>query len=91
MFNQGFPYNYVVAVDSKPFSAAPAPILDALQRLAWAGNKSVGDGTFQGFNELLAVGYFEEGKMNVSSIISISSCPPSTERLSSIMTMVKRS
>ena len=61
------PYKYVVEVDSKSFGGAPQPILDALQRLTWAGKRTVGDGTFREFNELLAVGYFEEGKMDVSS------------------------
>ncbi|MCJ1400048.1 hypothetical protein MMC11_003251 [Xylographa trunciseda] len=61
--NYGMPYKYVVAVDSKGFNEAPAPIIDALKSLEWAARQSVHDNTFKSFNELLAVGYFEDGKM----------------------------
>ncbi|MCJ1286510.1 hypothetical protein MMC26_005856 [Xylographa opegraphella] len=61
--NYGMPYKYVVAVDSKAFSEAPAPIISALKQLQLAAKVSVHDGSFTSFNELLAVGYFEEGKM----------------------------
>ncbi|MCJ1389057.1 hypothetical protein MMC18_001911 [Xylographa bjoerkii] len=61
--NYGMPYKYVVAVDSKGFSEAPPPIIHALKGLEWAAHKSVQDKTFKAFNELLAVGYFEDGKM----------------------------
>ena len=57
------PYKYVVAVDSKGFNEAPPPIISALKRLEWAASASVH--TFKTFNELLAVGYFEDGKMGV--------------------------
>lgn len=60
------PYKYVVAVDSKGFREAPKEILRALHRLTWAGEQSVTDGSFNKFNELLTVGYFEEQKMGVS-------------------------
>lgn len=61
--NYGMPYKYVVAVDSKSFGEAPKAILRALHRLTWAGEQAVTDGTFQKFNELLTVGYFQEQKM----------------------------
>lgn len=63
---QGMPYKYVVDVNSKPFAAAPKPILDALHRLTWAGQKSVSDGTFLPFNEMLTLGYFEGQKIGVT-------------------------
>ncbi|MCJ1383484.1 hypothetical protein MMC17_006598 [Xylographa soralifera] len=61
--NYGMPYKYIVAVDSKGFNEAPAPVISALKRLEWGAKASVRDGSFLSFNELLAVGYFEEGKM----------------------------
>lgn len=68
------PYKYVVAVDSKSFGEAPKAILRALHRLTWAGEQAVTDGTFQKFNELLTVGYFQEQKMGVSC--SLRNVPP---------------
>jgi hypothetical protein len=86
--NYGAMYKYVVAVASKTFEDAPDPILLALKRMTWAGEravkltaKSVKDlseertepfGLTEGlnfdfvpFNELLALGYFEEDKIGV--------------------------
>lgn len=63
---QGMPYNYIVAVDSKPFKGAPKAIMNGLNRLTWAGKHTVGDTTFLQFNELLALGYFEEQSIGVS-------------------------
>ncbi len=60
------PYKYVVDVDSKSFSEAPPVILNALNRLTWAGQQSNGVGQFQNYNELLTLGYFEEQKIGVS-------------------------
>ena len=60
------PYKFVTAVDSKPFSDAPKPVIDALRRLTWAGQKSVDGDEFAKFNELLVLGYFEEQTINVS-------------------------
>ncbi|KAL9119086.1 MAG: hypothetical protein Q9187_004357, partial [Circinaria calcarea] len=62
--NFGLPYKYVTETVTAGFSEAPVPILAALKRLSWAGRKIVGENTFQAFNELLAVGYFECGKMD---------------------------
>ena len=66
---EGMPYKYVVPTHSAPFNEAPAPILEALRRMLWAGQHAVPEGAFQAFNELLAVGYFEGMKMGVSSAI----------------------
>lgn len=63
---QGMPYKYVVSVDSKPFRGAPQVVMDGLNRLTWAGKHTVGDATFLQFNELLALGYFEDQSIGVS-------------------------
>ena len=63
--SQGMHYKYVVAVGSKSFKEAPLPVIDALHRLNWAAEHSVGGDQFKEFNELLAVGYFEGSAMNV--------------------------
>ncbi|KAF3396404.1 hypothetical protein F1880_006750 [Penicillium rolfsii] len=63
--NYGVPYKYVVSVDSKAFSDAPAEIMTALGRLSWATEQAVtrvGD-QYQPPNELLALGYFEKMKI----------------------------
>lgn len=67
---QGVPYKYVVSVDSKAFSDAPAEILTALSRLSWATEKAVTrvGGQYQPPNELLALGYFEQMKIGVSRV-----------------------
>ncbi|KAK1470413.1 hypothetical protein CCUS01_17443 [Colletotrichum cuscutae] len=39
--NWGAPYKFVVAVDSKPFSAAPEAFIGALKRMEWAGEVSI--------------------------------------------------
>ena len=68
--NFGLPYDYDVKTDDTAFKDAPMLILDALQRLSWAGKYAVGDDCKE-FNEILAVGYFEEGKMDVSTSTSM--------------------
>ena len=60
------PYKYIVSVDSKSFSEAHPTIMKVLHRLSWAAQQVVHDGSFTEFNELLAVGYFEDQRMNVS-------------------------
>lgn len=65
---QGLPYEYIVDVDSKGFRDAPPPILRALHRLSWAGKECVTDGSFQKFNELLAIGYMEDQSISVSHV-----------------------
>ncbi|KAI9756288.1 MAG: hypothetical protein M1815_003872 [Lichina confinis] len=62
--NFGMPYKYIVSVDSKSFSEAHPTIMNVLHRLSWAAQKVVHDGSFTEFNELLAVGYFEDQRMN---------------------------
>ncbi|KAI9852723.1 MAG: hypothetical protein M1838_005918 [Thelocarpon superellum] len=57
--NFGMPYDYNVAVASRPFVDAPVPLLEAVQRLSWAGASSVEGEGFVPFNELLALGYVE--------------------------------
>ena len=66
----------MVAVGSESFRAAPAEIRDAMQCLEWAASSSVPYETNQGFNEMLAVGYFESNKMGVSVLFSHSLCHP---------------
>jgi hypothetical protein len=47
---------------------APDVIIKALKRLTWAGKETVVDKkeSFQEFNEMLTVGYFEKSHMSVS-------------------------
>ena len=66
--NYGMPYKYVVSVDSKSFSEAPKPVMNALNRLTWAARRCVSDGSFVDFNEELVLGYFEKQAIGVSII-----------------------
>ena len=59
------PYKFIVAVDSKPFKGAPQVIMDGLNMLTWAGKYTVSEPEFLQFNELLALGYFEEQAIGV--------------------------
>ncbi|KFY32355.1 hypothetical protein V493_00282 [Pseudogymnoascus sp. VKM F-4281 (FW-2241)] len=63
--NWGAPYKFVVAQSSRGFSEAPIVIIKALKRLTWAGEQTLTDAgeSFQPFNELLSVGYFEDGSI----------------------------
>lgn len=60
-----------MAHDSKEFRHAPEVLIKALKRMTWAGKEVLGDlpadaqVPFVPFNELLSVGYFETGKMDV--------------------------
>ena len=63
------PYNYIAAADSAPFSEAPKAIMECLNRLTWAGNVAVKGKEYLPRNELLAVGYMETQKMNVSVLL----------------------
>ena len=56
----------MVAVESKGFMEAPTSILKAREQLDWARRSTVNNENSNSFNELLAVGYFEESKMGVS-------------------------
>ena len=64
---QGLPYDYVVSHEdnSTPFHAAPTQIREVLRRVTWAAQHIVGEQDTNPFNEVLAVGYFEGGKMGV--------------------------
>ena len=55
-----------MAIDSRPFSEAPPAIIDALNRVTWAGRDAVKDGSFKAFNELLSLGYMEKQAIGVS-------------------------
>ena len=70
------PYKYVVSVNSKGFNEAPLTIMNVVNRLTWAGKKVVQDDTYQQFNELLCLGYFEKQSIGVSPITS-QTPPPS--------------
>ncbi|PMD13007.1 hypothetical protein NA56DRAFT_446468 [Hyaloscypha hepaticicola] len=66
--NWGAPYKYRVAQESRPFKDAPSVIISAITQLSSAGKKSValgGEafGSFNEFNEMLSVGYFEGSHM----------------------------
>lgn len=71
IFLQGMPYEYVVATDTKAFSDAPPAVMTALESLEWAAARAVEDNSFEIFNELLAVGYFQDSKMGVSQTFKI--------------------
>ena len=64
---QGLPYDYIVSHEdnSTPFHAAPTQIREVLRRVTWAARHVVGEQDINPFNEVLAVGYFEGGKMGV--------------------------
>ncbi|KAM7222874.1 hypothetical protein V8F06_001772 [Rhypophila decipiens] len=78
--NFGAKYKFGVSVQSKGFDQAPDAILQVLQRLVWAAKKAVEattirlaeydlgpDGpppTSNAFNELLALGYMEDDRIN---------------------------
>lgn len=66
--NYGMQYKYIVSVSSKGFSEAPQVVMDALNRLTWAGQYCVSDGSFKDFNEELVLGYFEKQAIGVSII-----------------------
>ena len=61
--NFGMPYKYIMATESNSFDKSTI-ITKALERMNWAGGETVKDGSFGGFNEVLAVGYYQGGKMN---------------------------
>ncbi|TGO51579.1 hypothetical protein BCON_0158g00050 [Botryotinia convoluta] len=60
--NFGAPYKFLVAHEANSFEDAPVPILQAMQRMTWAGRQAFSgkeDAEFTPFNEVLALGYFE--------------------------------
>lgn len=70
------PYKYLVAVNSKSFSEAPPFIMNGVNKLTWAGQHTVRTlnnmpntekpHKYMNCNELLALGYLEQGSINVS-------------------------
>lgn len=70
------PYHYIAAADSAPFSEAPSAIMESLNRLTWASNVVVGGKPYPPRNELLAVGYMETQKMDVSAALQLPLYPP---------------
>jgi hypothetical protein len=74
--NYGMPYKFIAATESRPFDGAARAITSTRSRLNWAaklllaeetGNviEEVGDDWQEKeFNEVLALGYFEEQKIN---------------------------
>ena len=72
--SQGLPYDYIVGHEdnSTPFHAAPTQIREVLRRVTWAAQHIVGEqDIINAFNELLAVGYFEGGRMGVCTSLHI--------------------
>jgi hypothetical protein len=59
------PYKYVVATETKAFRDSPPALMTTIHRLNWAARQAVEN--FEAFNEILSVGYFEQGKMGVST------------------------
>lgn len=78
---QGLPYDYIVNHEdiSTPFHAAPTQIREVLRRVTWAVQHIVGEQDTNPFNEVLAVGYFEGGKMGVCTSHRIKLPPPSSK------------
>ena len=66
---QGLPYDYIVSHedDSTPFYTAPTQIREVLRRVTWAAQHIVDEQDINPFNEVLAVGYFEGGRMGVGT------------------------
>lgn len=61
--NYGMPYKFIAATASKSFDGAIHAITDTRSRLNWA-SKFIVKETHQEFNEVLALGYFEQQKIN---------------------------
>lgn len=60
------PYNYIVGQENTALEDAPAVIKNALGRMTWAGRHYANGADFVPYNEVLALGYFEGGKIGVS-------------------------
>jgi hypothetical protein len=63
LVNYGMPYKFIVATASRSFDGAARPITSTRSRLNWA-SKLIVEGEHQEFNEVLALGYFEEQRIN---------------------------
>lgn len=74
--NYGMPYKFIAATASRPFDGAARPITSTRSRLNWAAKLLLAEENGKGmdevcqewqekeFNEVLALGYFEEQKIN---------------------------
>ncbi|KAF2271531.1 uncharacterized protein EI97DRAFT_437781 [Westerdykella ornata] len=61
--NYGMPYKFIAATSSEPFEGAAHAITATRSRLNWASQLMVGQ-EHREFNEVLALGYFEEQRIN---------------------------
>ncbi|KAH7112820.1 hypothetical protein B0J11DRAFT_393581, partial [Dendryphion nanum] len=61
--NYGMPYKFIAATASESFDGAASAITKTRTRLNWA-SKMMAQDAHQEFNEVLALGYFEEQRMN---------------------------
>jgi hypothetical protein len=61
--NYGMPYKFVAATSSMSFDGAANAITSTRSRLNWA-SKFIAADTHQDFNEVLALGYFEQQKIS---------------------------
>lgn len=59
-------YNYIVGQENTALEDAPAVVKNALGRMTWAGRHHANGAKFVDYNEVLALGYFEGGKIGVS-------------------------
>lgn len=57
--NFGMPYKFIAAAESNSFDDAPGTVRNARSRLNWVARQAVGSDV-PGFNEVLAIGYFEK-------------------------------
>ena len=75
------PYGYVVNVDQRSFRDAPPVIMRAMDRCEWAATQSDLDPQeHKPFNEVLVIGYFEAGKMEVSGRLAFRSAPTNARK-----------
>jgi hypothetical protein len=63
---QGVPYDYIVGQENTALQHAPAVIQKALGRMIWAGRHHAKDTDFVPYNEVLALGYLQDGEIGVS-------------------------
>jgi hypothetical protein len=62
LVNYGMPYKFIAATASRSFDGAARPITSTRSRLNWASKLMVGN-QHREFNEVLALGYFEQQKI----------------------------
>lgn len=59
------PYKYVAKVGTIPFSDSSEPVRLALKKLNWASKKLLDENFTHEFNEVLALGYLPNQKIDV--------------------------